>query len=127
LTDPMSDETGLLAEVLATAPARLRAVAAPIVSKGALNIKTDWRTATSGLRHAPAFPASITYDLTAGLDQISAEIGPDKELPQGPLGNLLEYGSSKNPPMLAGAQALAAEEPKFYAALEAVIGDTVWP
>jgi len=36
------------------------------------------------------------------------------------LGNLLEFGSSKNPPHLDGARALAAEEPRFIEACAVV-------
>ncbi|MFW3477302.1 hypothetical protein [Streptomyces microflavus] len=72
-----------------------------VMMRGALNIKNEWKAnarASSG-RHAPAYPRSIGFDLLAfGPDQLLAIIGPDKGLPQGALGNLLEYGSVKNPP-----------------------------
>jgi hypothetical protein len=44
-----------------------------------------------------------------------AIIGPDKGAPQGALGNLLEYGSVKNPPHRDGGRAADAEEPRFEA------------
>jgi hypothetical protein len=46
-----------------------------------------------------------------------AIIGPDKGGPQGALGNLLEYGSVKNPPHRDGGRALDVEEPRFEAQL----------
>lgn len=112
----MSAQTEALAADLAAAGARLAAAAAPVVAKGALNIKNDWRASAAGLKHAPLYPASISYDLIPSPDRLEAEIGPDKNKPQGALGNLIEYGSSKNPPHLDGARALAAEEPRFIAA-----------
>lgn len=114
----MWSETEALAADLAAAPARLLAEVPLVVSKGALNIKDDWRGAVSGLPHLPQFPASIGYDLDIQPGGVSAEIGPDKEKPQGPLGNLAEFGSANNPPGLQGQRALDAEEPRFLAAVE---------
>ncbi len=92
--------------------------AAKVVEKGALNIKNDARRRAGGLRHAPAYPASITYDTRRGLRGPEAEIGPDKGKRQGALGNLLEYGSVKNGPIPHMAPAAEAEGPKFERALE---------
>lgn len=97
--------------------ARVRAV----VAKGALNIKNDWRRnarASSG-RHAPHYPRSIGYDLTTvpGVGTI-AVIGPDKDEMQGPLGNILEYGTATQGGHNDGGRALLAEEPRFIAAVE---------
>jgi hypothetical protein len=123
----MFAETEALAADLALAPARLKVALTAVVSKGALNIKNDWRANASGLPHAPAYPSSITYDLTPAPGRIEAEIGPDKNKRQGALGNLIEFGSSKNPPHLDGARALAAEMPRFVdacaeAAQKSVLG-----
>lgn len=113
-------ETEALAADLAAAPARVAVGIAPVVSKGALNIKQGWRANASGNAHAPYYPASITYDLHVQADSVSAEIGPDKNLRQGALGNLLEFGSSKNPPHNDGGRALADEEPRFIEACATV-------
>lgn len=93
-----------------------------VVTKGALNIKNDWRanaTSSAG-RHARLYPASIGYDIAEGPGLIEAVVGPDKAKAQGPLGNLLEFGSVHNPPHNDGGRALDAEEPRFAAAVEAV-------
>ncbi|PJN24061.1 hypothetical protein [Kitasatospora sp. CB02891] len=120
-----ADVTGLeaLTADLARSAADVDRRAQQVVSKGALNIKNDWRAnaaATAG-RHARLYPMSIGYDLTAvpGIG-VSAEIGPDKSKAQGPLGNLLEFGSVKNAPHNDGGRALAAEMPRFTAAVEAL-------
>lgn len=106
---------------LANAMARNVAQAEPemvrIVTRGALNVKNNWRTnaiATSGA-HARAYPYSVNYDVNPIPGGASAEIGPDKGKKQGALGNLLEYGSINNPPHNDGGRALIAEHPQFEA------------
>lgn len=123
-----TDTTGLeaLAADLARVGAELDERTRQVVSRGALNVKRDWRDnarASSG-RHASLYPASVGYDLEAlPGGGTGAVIGPDKDAPQGALGNLLEFGSAKNPPHNDGGRALAAEEPRFIAAVEQLAGD----
>jgi hypothetical protein len=118
------DLSGLtsLSSVIAASGGVLHADARAIVVRGALNIKNDWRAnaAASAGAHARLYPASISYDVHEVPGAIEAEIGPDKEKPQGPLGNLLEYGSAHNPPHNDGGRALEAEEPRFEAAAAAL-------
>lgn len=92
--------------------------AAKVVEKGALNIKNDARQRVTGLKHAPAYPRSITYDTFRDLRGPLAEIGPDKNKRQGALGNLIEYGSVNNPPRPHMRPAAEAEQPKFEKAME---------
>lgn len=95
-----------------------------VVSKGALNVKRDAKAVISGHagRHGgvyiKAYPRSIGYDTTVAGTLVSSEIGPDKDKPQGPLGNLLEYGSVNNAAIPHLNPALDAEEPRFASALE---------
>lgn len=91
-----------------------------VLSKGAFNIKKDWQGSWKGLKHAPALPYAVTYDIVVTPGAISAEIGPDKDRRQGALGNLLEYGSINNAPHPGGSPALDTEAPKFEAALDAL-------
>jgi hypothetical protein len=91
-----------------------------VVAKGALNIKTDARRRVTGLKHAPAYPSSITYDSHEVAGSAWAEIGPDKQRRQGALGNLLEYGSVKNAPRPHMRPAAEAERPKFEAAMQSL-------
>jgi hypothetical protein len=95
---------------------------AAIVTRGALNVKNDWRdnARASAGRHARLYPGSISYDVTPIPGGAQAEIGPDKDKPQGPLGNLLEFGSVNNPPHNDGGRALLAEEPRFAAQVAAL-------
>ena len=89
-----------------------------VVSKGLLNIKRDAARRVTGLAHAPAYPRSITYDTTQTATGAWGEVGPDKDKRQGALGNLLEFGSVKNPPHPHMAPAAEAEEPKFVKAMQ---------
>jgi hypothetical protein len=66
-----------------------------VVSRGALNVKNAAKAAAPDPHHAGLYKASITYTLTVEGDTVSAEIGPDKDKPQGALGNLLEFGGVK--------------------------------
>lgn len=91
-----------------------------VVSKGALNIKRDWSGSWKGLKHAPALPFAIGYDLFTTPVAIRAVIGPDKDRKQGALGNLVEFGSLNNPPHPGGSPALDREAPKFEAAMVAL-------
>lgn len=112
----------LAADLTALGP-EVAAKARPVVLKGAVNVQRDARDLASGHRGLGAYPRSITFDLDDG--GLSAEIGPDKELPQGPLGNIVEYGTSKNAPMPHLGPALDNEAPKFEEALADVASERV--
>lgn len=93
--------------------------------KAAINVEEAARESASGLAHAPAYPQSITHDVRATLTGVEAEIGPDKGLAQGALGNLIEYGSVNNPPHNDLGQAHDAEEPVWVRHMTEIAGD-VW-
>ena len=116
----MSDISGLteLVADLSAAPLAARIKARAVVQKGALNIKQDAQRLISGLAHAPLYPASITYETKEdGVGEVVALIGPDKDRPQGALGNLLEYGSANNAPLAHLGPALDLEGPRFVKAI----------
>lgn len=124
------DDLRRLAFDFSEAPTKAQREALPVVEHAAVDIKNNWRrnaTATSGT-HAKRYPATISYDLSVGAALagfIRAVIGPDKSKPQGPLGNLLEFGSANNPPTNDGGRALRAEAPKFEAELAKVTLDAL--
>lgn len=112
-----------LARDLAAAGVVAEREAQAVVAKGAINVKNAWRrnAQASAGRHARLYPSTIGYDPVRVMPGfIEAVIGPDKALPQGPLGNLLEYGSIHNPPHNDGGRALLEEEPRFQAAVQAL-------
>ncbi|PZF98258.1 hypothetical protein [Micromonospora deserti] len=81
----------------------------------------------SGIAHAPDYPRAITYDTTdhgVGVG-VSAEIGPDKDRRQGPLGNVLEYGTVNNPPYAHLGPALDRWTPDFERGLEKAAADAL--
>lgn len=111
-----------LANVFRVNAVRAQIQAHAVVNRGALNVKRGWQanaTASAG-RHAHLYPASISYEMKPYPTGAAAEIGPDKNRPQGALGNLLEFGSVKNPPHMDGARALAAEAVAFTAHVAAI-------
>jgi len=120
----VSDVNRLAAELESKAQ-RVGAQAAAVVRKGALNVKTDARRFSSGLAHAPAYPYSIGYDIEGDgrFGAVAAEIGPDKDKAQGPLGNILEYGTVNNAPFAHLGPALDIEGPRFEKALTDVAGE----
>lgn len=113
-TSEVADYADLLVHVAGAAPAESRQA----VAKGALNIKSDARRRVSGNPHLPRYPASITYDSHETPTGGWAEIGPDKERPQGALGNVLEYGGTRSAPLPHMRPAAEAELPRFERAME---------
>lgn len=113
-------ELAYIATALDKASAVAAAETAKVVAKGALNIKTDAARRITGLKHARRYPASIDYDLYVTGRGAAADVGANKSKPQGALGNLLEYGSVKNPPHPHIRPAADAEMPKFEAAMDAL-------
>lgn len=103
---------------LSTASATVGAKVRTVVQKGAANVKQDWQRRASGLSHAPLYPASITYETRIKGMAIEGLIGPDKDLPQGALGNLITYGSVNNPPSGDDVAVANTERPKFEKAIE---------
>jgi hypothetical protein len=90
-------------------------------------IDKDWTKEAQGMEHAPAFPHSITYDVATfqgfGVSVLQSDIGPDKDRPQGALGNLIEYGSINNPPQGLGHGALQRNEADFIKGLGIALAD----
>lgn len=104
--------------LIVDAPKELR----KIVSKGSLNIKTDWRRRWSGHPHIPVLPFAIGYDITETATAVESEIGVDQSKPQGPLAGIIAWGSPAqgNAPLPGPLEALDAEAPKFESALTAL-------
>jgi len=110
-----------LAGDLAEAAVSATAAAKPVVSKGALNVKKTARQLAPSGPHTPAYRYSITYDTFVRGGQVVAEIGPDKDRNQGPLGNIFEYGTSEHPPQPHMGPALEQEADPFERFLSAAL------
>lgn len=90
---------------------------AKVNAKGGLNVKNGARQRVEGHSHLPLYPASIGYQTTVRAGSVETEIGPDKDKAQGSLGNLIEYGSSKNAPMPHLGPELDLEAPRYESAV----------
>lgn len=84
---------------LASATPRLAVTATAAVAVNARKVQQSARQRVRGHKYLPQYPGSISYDVLAGPASIEAEIGPDKNRKQGALGNIIEYGTSKNAPI----------------------------
>lgn len=85
--------------MLQSSPGRLQRGVNSAVNISSRKTRDTARTLIAGHAHLPAYPFSITYDVTVGPDGAEGEIGPDKALPQGPLGNITEFGTRNNAPL----------------------------
>jgi hypothetical protein len=108
-----------LVQLLAQAPAVMVGEARAIVKRGAQNIKTDAQRRIGQPKHAPAYSRAISYETGESATKAWAEIGPDKNKRQGPLGNILEFGSPTSAPHPHMAPAAEAELPKFERFMQA--------
>jgi hypothetical protein len=96
-----------------------------VVKRGANNIKNEARrnVQQSAPVHQAGAHKAITYDdPSASLFRVESEIGYDKDISGGSLGNLLEYGGGgdRSPAHRDLGRALDAEEPRFEDALTAM-------
>lgn len=101
------------------------------------NIRDTARKNATGMAHAPAFPYSISYDFVGSAGgllgalrggashEIELEVGPDKDRAQGALGNLIEFGSIRNPPQGIMHGALQANEADFEKGIDRAIDDAL--
>jgi len=126
MTDDLGDLRKLVAD-LSAAPERARGEIQQVVSKGALNIKNDWRGRVSGLHRLKHLQYAVNYGLIHEVDSIGADIGYDRARVQAPLGNIEEFGTADAPGHLDGQHALDTEEPKFLAALKDTAERSVLP
>ncbi|MFE2563024.1 hypothetical protein [Streptomyces mirabilis] len=108
------DDLGTFAE-------RLRVNAAKAVKVTSQKVRDDARNRIKGHKYLPAYPYSITYDVKVTAEGIEGEIGPDKGRAQGPLGNIIEYGTSKNAPLPHLGPALDANAEDLVAGIEIAV------
>lgn len=67
----------------------------------------------TGHSHAPHIPRAINYDIRG----LAFEVGVDKSGPQGGLGNILAFGTSKNAPVVDHTASLRREMPSLLSHL----------
>lgn len=115
-------ELNALAADLGKIPGRMVKPMIGAVTKSSAGVRDAMRAEARGHAHFPHFPSSITAEVKVRVGQIEAEIGPDKGLTQGALGNILYFGTSKNGPVLNINAGLDQEAPKFQKAIEEAAG-----
>lgn len=111
----------LVVSDLEQAPARLLVNLRSAVQVTCKKVRDDARQRVMGHRYLPAYPYSITYSTRYGVDSIEGEIGPDKGRAQGPLGNIIEFGTSKNAPIPHLGPALDANADDLVAGAEIAV------
>lgn len=83
----------------------------------AFRAKQEWQRQWTGIRGMPHIARSVTYDTELTRAGATAEIGPDPSRTQGPLDNIVEFGTSQNPPIrpvTAGILKTAADRLEKY-------------
>lgn len=107
----MSDELRALAADLDRGAWKAIPAVAAVVAKGAHNVKNQMSAEAENSGHYRHFSRTFSYDLKRG--GMEAEIGPDPDKTQGPLDNILYFGTSKSAAVLDIESALRQEAPKF--------------
>lgn len=102
-------------------PVRLAVNVRKAVQVTSRKVRDDARNRIKGHKYLPAYPYSITYDTKFSAEGAEAEIGPDKGRAQGPLGNIVEYGTSKNAPLPHLGPALDANAEDLVAGVEIAV------
>jgi hypothetical protein len=106
---------------LGTFATRLRGNVAKAVQVTSRKVQNDARNGIRGHKYLPAYPYSITYDVKVTAEGVEGEIGPDKGRAQGPLGNIIEYGTSKNAPIPHLGPALDANADDLVTGIEIAV------
>jgi hypothetical protein len=93
-----------------------------VVQKGALNIKNEMRADVKTSRHFSSkkksgLEQSITYESHYLPGKVRYDIGPDKAIRGGALGNIYYFGTSRGGGTGDIEKPLRSEEPKFQNAL----------
>lgn len=107
-----------LVREMQTAPAEVQKGVRPVVSKGALNIKTEMQMDLASSTHFRGITFSVSYDVKLDAGGVEAEIGPDKGREGGALANIAYFGSSRGGGTVRDpVHVLENEGPRFETAL----------
>lgn len=92
-----------------------------VISKGALNVKSEMIADVSASRHFKGMAGSITYEHHNTRGVIRREIGPDKGRRGGSLGNIYYFGTSRGGGTGDIEKPLRTEEPRLLSAMQALV------
>lgn len=113
-----------LAASLGEMPAAAIGAARGVVSKGALNIKSDTRANISDDPTWKHLSATVNYSMSGNAFYSEAVVGYDDE-GQGELAGIYEFGSARRAPHPTLYPAVARELPRFERSLAEIVGKTV--
>ena len=115
-----TSELNTLAAAISTATGRINAETRAVVSKGALNIKTETRENVSKNPYWARMAQQVNYSMTGNAFYSQAEIGYD-DVGQGELAGIYEFGSVKREPHPTLLPAFDREAPRFEKAMGALV------
>jgi hypothetical protein len=92
-----------------------------VVSKGAVNIKTEMIADVSRSPHFKGMAGSITYEHHNTKGVIRREVGPDKGRRGGSLGNIYYFGTSRGGGSGDIEKPIRSEEPRLLSAMHALV------
>lgn len=122
--DDLADQLDAAIDKVLDVTARTTARSALAIKKGA----QDYIIAGTSTTFTVHYPHSLSYDVTEEGTTIRAEIGPDKARRgrQGALGNILEFGTSRNAPIPHLLPAFEDEVPRYMGFLAKFVGDVIF-
>ena len=91
-----------------------------VITKGAVNVKTEMIADVKASRHFKGMAGSITYDSHYLPGRARYVIGPDKGRRGGALGNIYYFGTSRGGGSGDIDKPLRSEEPRTMSALDAL-------
>jgi len=92
-----------------------------VITKGAVNVKTEMIADVKASRHFKGMAGSITYEHHNTPGVIRREIGPDKGRRGGALGNIYYFGTSRGGGSGDIEKPLNTEEPRLMGAMQALV------
>jgi hypothetical protein len=92
-----------------------------VITKAAVNVKTEMVADVSKSPHFKGMAGSITYEHHNTRGVIRREVGPDKGRRGGALGNIYYFGTSRGGGSGKIEKPLNSEEPRLMSAIQALV------
>lgn len=116
-----TSELQALSRSMAAVAGRVPSEARAVVSRGALQVKTDARANVSDSPYWARIGQTINYDMSGNAFHSTATIGYD-DVGQGELAGIYEFGSVKREPHPTLLPAFDREAPRFEKAIADLAG-----
>lgn len=92
-----------------------------VITKAAVNVKSEMIADVSKSRHFRGMAGSITYEHHNTRGVIRREVGPDKGRRGGALGNIYYFGTSRGGGTGDIEKPLNTEEPRLMSAMQSLV------